>query len=266
MKPHVCIIGSGAGAAPIAYTLSEAGIQVTILEKGPFLQEADFSKDEILACRKSVYTPNLKDEQHVLETKNSQGEWVAKNTFDSGRDFWNGNMVGGSSNLMSGYFHRLKPNDFKLLSTYGPIEGANVADWPISYEDLEPYYAKVEQLVGVSGKVVNHAYLEPRSTPDFPYPPLRENIIAQKIDAASKVLGYSPLPTPRAIISESKNNRNSCYYSNYCGSYGCSSGAKGSARAALLQPALANGNLTIIPSAKVYKLQSNTNGDITSAH
>lgn len=265
MSVHICIIGSGAGAAPVAYTLSNAGYKVTILEKGPFLKEKDFSKDEILACRKSVYTPNLKKEQHVLETPNGKGKWKAQSTFDSGRDFWNGNMVGGSSNLMSGYFHRLKPNDFNLLSTYGPIQGANIADWPINYSDLEPYYAKVEEIVGVSGKVVKHPQLAPRSTANFPYPPLKENLIAKKIDAASQTLGYHSFPTPRAIISERKPGRSSCYYSNYCGSYGCSSGAKGSARAALLQPALTNGNLTIIPHAKVFNLVTNASGKVTAA-
>ena len=265
IETEVCIVGSGAGAAPVAYTLSKAGKKVLVLEKGPWLTEGDFSKDEISVCRKPGYTPNLRDEQHVLETPHKD-HFDAKATFDSGRDFWNGSLVGGSSNLMSGYFHRLKPNDFNLLSTYGPIEGANVADWPISYDELEPYYAITEQMVGVSGKVVPHSFLEPRSTPDFPYPKLAENYIASLIDTACENLGYTPLPTARAIISKAKNERNPCYYSNFCGSYACSSGAKGSARAALLDPALKTGNLTITPHAKVFKLTTDHSGKAISAH
>ena len=129
-----------------------------------------------MASRRSVYTPNLRDEQHVIENLNDGGEWVSRPTFSTGRDFWNGSMVGGSSNLMSGYFHRMKPVDFRLLSTYGPIEGANITDWPISYEDMEPNYVKVEKIVGVSGRVAGHSTQEPRSVPDFPYPPLAENL------------------------------------------------------------------------------------------
>ena len=68
-------------------------------------------------------------------------------------------MVGGSSNLMSGYFHRMKPNDFKLKSAFGEIEGANIVDWCIDYEELEPYYEKVERVVGVSGEVKKHKFL-----------------------------------------------------------------------------------------------------------
>ncbi len=265
IETEVCIVGSGAGAAPVAYTLSKAGKKVLVLEKGPWLKEEDFSKDEISVCRRPGYTPNLRDERHVLETPHKD-HFDAKSTYDSGRDFWNGNMVGGSSNLMSGYFHRLKPNDFKLLSTYGPIEGANVADWPITYEELEPFYAMTEKVVGVSGKVVSHAQLEPRSTPDFPYPPLAENHISSLIDDACENLGYTSLPTARAIISKPKEDRNACYYSNYCGSYACSSGAKGSARAALLDPALKTGNLTVTPHAKVFKLTTDATGKVVSAH
>ena len=265
IETEVCIIGSGAGAAPVAYTLSNAGKKVLVLEKGPWLTEDDFSKDEISTCRRSGYTPNLRDEQHVLESPHKD-HFDAKSTFESGNDFWNGSLVGGSSNLMSGYFHRLKPTDFKLLSTYGKIEGANVVDWPISYEELEPFYALTESMVGVSGKVVPHKHLEPRSTPNFPYPQLAENHITTIIDSACEKLGYTPLPTARAIISKPKDQRNACYYSNFCGSYACSSGAKGSARAALLDPALKTGNLTITPHAKVFKLNTDHTGKVVSAH
>ena len=262
----ICVIGSGAGGAPIAFELSKAGKSVLVLEKGPWFKTEDFTKDEISCCRRSVYTPNLRDEKHVIEDINSNDEWVGKSTFDTGLDFWNGNMVGGSSNVMSGYFHRLKPEDFRLLSEFGEIEGANIVDWPISYNDLEPYYSKVEQVVGVSGKVVKHPYLEPRSTKDFPFSSTAENPIAQKIDSASKRLGYHPIPTPRAILPQNALGRNACSYSNYCGSYGCSTDAKGSARAALLNPAIKTGNCEIISNSIVYKLDSDDTGKVVYAN
>lgn len=262
----VCIIGSGVGASPIAYELSKAGFKVVVLEKGPWLKTEDFTKDELIATRKDLYIPNLNDESHQIVSKNSEGEWMVKNTSDTGNDFWNGNVVGGSSNFMSGYFHRMKPVDFKLASTYGEIEGANIVDWPISYEDLEPYYSKVEQLVGVSGMVKEHKHLEPRSTADFPYPPLATNVVSKLIDQAAEKLEISTFGTPRAILSKGINNRSSCYYSNFCGSYGCSSAAKGSARSALLEPALETGNLEIIPFAKVFHLETNGNGKIIKAN
>jgi choline dehydrogenase-like flavoprotein len=259
----VCIVGSGAGAAPVAYTLAKAGKKVLVLEKGPFFKTKDFSKDELGCCRRSLYTPNLRDERHVIEEEYTDGSWRGESTFDSGWNFWNGNMVGGSSNLMSGYFHRLKPQDFRLLSEFGPIEGANIADWPITYDDMEPYYTLVEKVVGVSGKVVEHPHLEPRSTKDFPQPPLAENGVSKWIDNACEVLGYHVIPTPRAILSQPVEDRNSCYYSNFCGSYGCSSNAKGSARAALINYAIATGNCEVRPLSKVYRLVSDDSGKVT---
>jgi len=260
----LCVVGSGAGAAPIIFRFAEAGKKVLVLEKGPWFKTEDFTKDELVAARRSVYTPNLKDEPQVIEEKNKANEWEAESTYDSGWDFWNGNMVGGSSNLMSGYFHRLKPKDFRLLSEFGPIEGANVVDWPISYEDLEPYYAMVESIVGVSGKVLPHRFQEPRSTPDFPYPPLAVNEMSSWIDSTCQEMGLQALPTPRAILSQPVDERNACYYSNFCGSYGCSSDAKGSARAALLNKALATGNCEIRPQSKVYKLESDARGNVSA--
>ncbi len=260
----ICVIGSGAGGAPIAYELAKAGKSVVVLEKGPWFRTEDFTKDELSCCRRSVYTPNLRDEQHVIEDRNSNNEWIGKSTFDSGRDFWNGNMVGGSSNLMSGYFHRLKPVDFRLLSEFGTIEGANIVDWPISYDDLEPYYTRVEQIVGVSGKVVKHPYLEPRSTENFPFSPTAENPITKNIDKACRKLGYHSIPTPRAILSQNALGRNSCSYSNYCGSYGCSTGAKGGAMTALINKAIKTDNCKIIQNATVYKLSTDNTGKIDS--
>ncbi len=264
-KFDVCVVGSGAGAGPVIYELSKAGFRVAVLEKGPWFRTKDFSKDEMVATRRSVYTPNLKDERHVIEEQDENGHWNAKSTFETGRDFWNGNCVGGSSNFMSGYFSRLKPVDFKLLSTYGPVKGANIADWPISYKDLEPYYEKVERLVGVSGKVVSHKFLEPRSTTDFPYVPLKENIVSSWIDQAARKINIQTIPLPRAILTRKKGGRNACYYSNFCGSYACSSDAKGSSRVSLLHDALNTGNCSIIPNAKVYHLETDGKGKVVKA-
>jgi choline dehydrogenase-like flavoprotein len=260
------IIGSGAGAGPVALTLAQKGCSVLVLEKGPWFTEADFYKDELACCRRSVYTPELKHEFHVLEEKTEHDGWQAQSTEQSGRDFWNGNMVGGSSNLMSGYFYRLKPQDFRLLSEFGPIAGANMVDWPISYADLEPYYTKVEQEVGVSGRVVSHAFAEPRSSADFPYPPTGEHPMSKWLDESCQALGFTSLPTPRAILSQPTAQRRSCEYSGYCGSYGCASGAKGSSRAALLERAIASGNCQIRPNSKVFKLSSDAKGKIKSVH
>ena len=257
-----CVIGSGAGGAPVALRLAESGYSVLVIEKGPWFTEGDFAKDEIACCRRSVYTPNLADERHVLEQSDGEGGWSAESTLDSGWDFWNGNCVGGATNFMSGFFHRQKPVDFRLLSEFGPVEGANLADWPIGYADLEPYYDLVERRVGVSGRVRPHPHQEPRSSPDFPFPPTVEHPLSATIDEACAGLGYTPLPVPRAILPIPALGRGSCAYTNYCGSYGCHTGAKGSARAALLDQAVRSGRCEVWPRSHAARLASGPDGRV----
>ena len=252
MKYDICIVGSGAGGAPVAYELSRAGFNVVVLEKGSYYKEEDFSKDELAISRREMYKPKLEDEFHIINDKADDGTITTYDGKEYNWSFWNGSMVGGSSNLMSGFFHRLKPNDFKLLSTFGEIKGANIVDWPISYEELEPFYTKVEKVIGVSGVAKPHSFLEPRSTREFPFKPLEENGVTKWFDNACEILGYESIPTPRAILPQNALLRNACAYSNFCGSYPCATGAKGSARAALLQQCHAK----IISEAFVYELKS----------
>jgi choline dehydrogenase-like flavoprotein len=255
-----CIVGSGAGAGPVAYELSKAGYRVLVLEKGKWYKEQDFKKDEEL-YRHNIFRSKISEERHILEEPDGD-DWSE----DSTAQFWGGNIVGGASNFMSGYFHRLKPDDFRLVSTFGKIEGANTVDWPISYQDLEPYYTKAEQVIGISGKIVPHPFLEPRSTPDYPLPPTAEHPIASWFDKTCNDMGLHPLPMARGILSRPFNNRRSCEYSGYCGSYGCASGAKASSRAALLDDAVATGNCEIRTESKGYRLNSDASGKVVSAN
>ncbi len=260
----VCVIGSGAGGGPVALRLAQAGYSVLVLEKGPWYTENEFYKDELACCLRDTYKPDQKEEPQVIETETDDGHWKAQLTDQTRWNFWNGSCVGGSSNFMSGYFHRLKPVDFKLKSTFGPIEGASVADWPISYADLAPYYDLVEHEVGVSGRVIDHPHAEPRNKKSFPYQPLQENLIAGLIDKAGGELGMRPFPTPRAILPYSDKGRTGCSYNGgYCGNTGCSTGAKGSSRAALLNRAVATGRCEIRPHAMVSKLLSDASGKVT---
>jgi choline dehydrogenase-like flavoprotein len=244
----ICIIGSGAGAGPIAYELSKSGKKVVVLEKGGLFNEESFSKDELAIVRREMYAPNLEDEFHIIYERDEHGKTTRYDGRESNWSFWNGSMVGGSSNLMSGYFHKMQREDFKLRSTYGDIDGANVIDWAISLEDLNPYYKKVDEIVGVSGK-------------NLPYPPLKTNKFTDIFDKACERLGFKTHEIPRAILSKDKDKRDSCYYSNFCGSYPCASGAKGSSRASLLNQCSAK----IMPNSFVYKLESDGER-VTKAH
>jgi len=248
-KFDYCFIGAGAGAAPIAYKLAKAGYSICLIEKGPLLKEEDFFKDELAVSRRSIYTPNSDDEYHIVEQRQDSG------TFSKERwNLFNGSMVGGSSNLMSGYFHRMKPMDFRLYSEFGAIDGANIVDWPIGYNEFEPYFSEVESLVGVSGTVAKHPFLEPRSTTNYPFEPTWEHPISSWIDTACNTLGYHSLRTARAVLPQSALGRNGCSYSNFCGSYGCATGAKGHGRSAFIEKILHLKNVTLLTETFAYKL------------
>jgi len=252
----VAIIGSGASGGAVAYQLCRAGYRVVMLEKGRLIKRDEFSKDELAYCRRDgVVTPSLFDEYHTIEEK-IDGKWVETPTYQSGWSFWNGNIVGGSSNFMSGMVHRMHPDDFRLKSVYGEIDGANIEDWVISYRELEPYYDLAEELVGISGEDRGHKYEAPRAKKEFFQPPTEENIISELFDKSCKKMGIKPLITARAVLSKSIKGRDGCYYSNFCGSYGCSSGAKGSSREAFITPALATGNLTLLTNSHITRLDS----------
>ena len=119
------VIGSGAGGAPVATVLAEAGASVVILEKGPYYTSRDFVHDEVKTCRRDFWIPFPQDDPHTLR-KGDQTE--ATRT----REGWTSHCVGGATVHMSGFFYRMKESDLRLKTLTGGIAGANVADWPIS--------------------------------------------------------------------------------------------------------------------------------------
>ena len=251
----VVVVGSGAGGAPVAYELASAGLKVVILEKGRRYRDEDFVHDEILMCRRQFFRPAITEEPHTLR----DGE---KSTATPTTAGWISNIVGGGTVHMAGYFHRLHPVDFKLRSTMGEIPGSTVVDWPITYADLEPFYARAEQEVGVSGVWRAHPFEEPRSG-DYPLPPLAENAFAGQIDTACAKLGYHPFPTPRAILSRDYRGRQACMFCALCASYGCEIGAKSSTAASLIPAAEATGHCEVRPQSMATEIPVNASGRVT---
>jgi choline dehydrogenase-like flavoprotein len=249
----VCIVGSGAGGGPMALALGRAGFKVVVLEKGAHYKKEDFVHDEILNSRRNFFMPLPWDEPHLLR-KAGSAEYERTNSA------WTANCVGGGTVHMSAYFYRLKPVDFRLRKELGDIPGANIADWPIEYKDLAPFYDVAERELGVSGDAsVAHPFADVRSGP-YPLPPLQAHPISAEIDSAARGLGYHAFPTSRGIISRAYQGRSACVYCALCGSYGCEVDAKSGTHASLIPMAMATGNVEIRPKCMARSVEVDSKG------
>ena len=252
----VCIIGSGAGGAPMALTLARAGLRVVVIEKGSHYTKADFVHDEILNSRRNFFMPMPWDEPHLVR-RGRDGKFERSNTA------WTANCVGGGTVHMSGFFYRMKPVDFRLRSEIGAVPGSTIADWPIRYEDLAPFYDMAEEELGVSGEAVAHPFAEPRKK-NYPLPPLEAHPISKELDRVIKGLGWHPLPTARGIVSRPYRGRQGCMYCALCGSFGCEVDAKSSTQASLIPAALATGKVDLRPRCMARSIEVDAAGKAKS--
>jgi choline dehydrogenase-like flavoprotein len=152
------VVGSGAAGGVLAKELSSNGFRVVVLEQGPYLTPEDFVHNEIEIFENHRLTNNPRY-QPVTFRKTPKENAQLKPSVMYGR------CVGGSSVHFTANYWRFHEIDFIERSKVGEIAGANFADWPITYSDLEPYYAKVEWQVGVSGLAGASPFDPPRSKP-----------------------------------------------------------------------------------------------------
>jgi gluconate 2-dehydrogenase alpha chain len=147
-------------------------------------------------------------------------------------------------------------------------EGSRIVDWPVSYDELEPYYARLEQEIGVSGQAGNingelieggNPFESPRSGP-YPFPAIRPSAANQPFVHACRALGYHPFPAPTSIISEDWGERKACVYCGFCRDYGCHVGAKSSTQDTSIPSALATGNLDILANCRVQRVNVDADG------
>ncbi|HME13300.1 MAG TPA: hypothetical protein VKF79_10590, partial [Candidatus Acidoferrum sp.] len=158
------IVGSGAAGGILAKELGGHGFSVVVLEQGPYLTESDFVHDEIKVLQEDLLTNHPKLQPNTFRK-------TPADTAKHQRAVVYGRLVGGTSVHFTANFWRLHEIDFIERSKLGPIPGANFVDWPITYNDLEPYYTKVEWEIGVSGLAGASPFDPPRSRP-YPMPPL----------------------------------------------------------------------------------------------
>jgi gluconate 2-dehydrogenase alpha chain len=237
------IVGSGPGGATVADVLTAAGWSVTIVEKGrnhlldptDLTKPAfDYSNDEIKFTTRHFLGPDPLVEPRTFRTHEDDGERTFVGEVNSVPT-----TVGGGGTHADGKVPRFRPDDFHLLSLLGPQPDADVADWPVDYDELEPFYAEVERSIGVAGTAGANPFAGPRSGP-YPMPSGAPMFGATVSSAAAERLGYHPYPAPTAANSVPYDGRPACNNCGFCAFFGCPIHAKGDP-VAMLMRAMATG-------------------------
>jgi choline dehydrogenase-like flavoprotein len=250
------IVGSGPGGATAADVLTAAGWSVVVFERGrnhlidledPHRLRGDFSNDELKFTRRHFLGPDPWLEPRTFRRSEVDGERAFVGDVN--------NLpapVGGGGTHADGKLPRFLEEDFRLLSTRGPVEGAEVADWPLTYDELEPYYAEAERLVGVAGDAGANPFAAPRSGP-YPMPAGAAMYGASISAAAAEQLGLHPYAAPTGCNSVPYDGRPACNNCGFCAGYGCPIHAKGDP-VAMLRRALLTGRALIRPESYVSRI------------
>jgi choline dehydrogenase-like flavoprotein len=247
------VIGSGSAGGILAKELSTAGFDVVVLEQGPYRTAADFTHDELSILFRNELLGGG-PEVHGQTFRHDETD-TATMPDESPVRYARG--VGGSSVHFTANFWRFRAVDFKERSLLGPISGTNFADWPITYEELEPYYTRVDWEIGVSG--APGPFDAPRSKP-LPMPPMPIKSSGVLLERGAAKLGLHAQAEPHAILSQPHNGRPACINCGYCMFFGCEVGAKSSTLAAMIPLAEASGHCEIRPDSVVIRIDTDAGG------
>lgn len=256
-KAQVCIIGAGASGATAAKMLTEAGISVVVLERGPWLKQADFGGDELANVNRYYLWSDP-----VLNPRTFR--LAADGELHVGSFCPVPQMVGGGTVHWTGWVPRFVENDFRMHSLHGDIPGASLVDWPITYQELEPFYDKIEWALGVSGQAGANKYEAPRSR-GYPCPPMPTTRYAQKFHEGCARLGYNSFPTPTAMLSKPYNGRSSTILSAFIQQHGDPTGTKSSVLYTFIPDALATGKMDLRTECYVHEITVDRQGRAKSA-
>jgi choline dehydrogenase-like flavoprotein len=252
------IVGSGAAGGVLARELSQAGFSVVVLEQGPRFSAADFEHDEFKYTYLSGITNDPASSPQTF--RDDPAQTAARPHM--GNSLIYARMVGGSSNHFTANYWRFHENDFNERSLLGAIPGTGFADWPISYQELEPYYTKVEWEVGVSGLGEASPFDPPRTKP-YPMPPLPVKSSGALFEQGARKVGLHPFPAPMAIVSQPYRGRPGCAHCGFCIGFGCEVMAKSSALYTMIPEAEATGRCEIRPHSYVFQVSMNPAGRTT---
>jgi choline dehydrogenase-like flavoprotein len=254
------IIGSGAAGGIMAKQLSTAGFSVVVLEQGgwgKYGHERDYTKDELLNRN-----PDLED--RLMSNPATQRNTFRRNDREEavrgGHSY--GCVVGGGTVTYGGSSWRHLPWEFNEASTVGTIAGTGMADWPITYDELEPYYTQAEWEMGISGQRVDSPFVAPMSK-EYPVPPVPMKSSGALFYKAAAKLGLSVVPGPLAIITQPHMGRSACVNCGMCSGYGCHVRARSSSAVTVIPLAVATGNCEVRVRSYVREITTDNGGRVT---
>jgi choline dehydrogenase-like flavoprotein len=246
----VVLVGSGSAGGVLARELSQAGLRVVVLEQGAYLDRSAFVHDDTEVFMRPKYSVNHRQKPNTWRP-NAETPAVVRPYLVYG------SMVGGGSVHYAANSWRFRPLDFLERTRGATVPGTTVADWPISYDDLEPYYTRAEWELGISGTPGPNDAV--RSKP-FPMPPLPLTGAGAVLEIAAARLGWTAQAAPMAIASQPYRGRSNCQACGFCWGFGCEYGAKSSTNFTMIPAAVATGRCEIRPGCTAVQVETTAAG------
>ena len=250
------VVGAGAGGSVAAAMLSEAGLRVLVVERGSWLRYDQIGRDHVRNHRFSKYGhntgPGLEGNPRTIILTN--GDERITTPFE-GNYHNNAMTLGGGTRVYGAQAWRFHPDDFRMATRYGIPDGSSLSDWPLNYNDLEPYYDRAEWEIGVSGDGNAHPGRGRRRRP-YPMPALSMTLEAKHLAKAAAKLGWEVGPVPLLINSVERDGRPACGRCGECIGFACPTNSKNGGQNTMLVRAMATGNCDLICDTMVERIDT----------
>jgi choline dehydrogenase-like flavoprotein len=259
------VIGAGAAGGIVAAVLAEAGKHVLLLERGRDLSDGDISRDQLRNQRLGVYGTNAGPDPgsaHPRVAVPVKGRARTVLPHEGGYHN-NAGCVGGGTRVYGAMAWRFMPQDFRMASIYGVPEGSSLADWPIDYDELEPWYDRAEREIGVAGQGGGNVH-EGRRGRDYPMPAVPGNPQREALRAGADKLGVSTFTPPFLINTIKYNNRPACNAVGYsCIGFACPGDSRNGTHNTMIPRALASGRCEMRVGVVVERVETDAKGAAT---